>query len=199
MKTLYSLLLSIPHFDILGDDGSLYLRRFFLLGGSSSGSTPVRGGWWQRLTNRLPFRLYLHEIRRSDNDRCPQNHPWWFWSLILAGGYSEALYDRRDDGLRVLRDYYERRPGSLRYCPASTIHRVRLDMRWTREMRVKWDKDRFLIERTITRDHNLPDRTAWTLVLAGPNVQEWGFFTRSGWVQWREFLGKSKDARDAEC
>jgi hypothetical protein len=29
----------------------------------------------------------------------------------------------------------------------------------------------------------------WTLVLAGPAVREWGFWTERGWVNWRQYLG----------
>ncbi len=185
---LYNPLLRIPHFDILGDDGSIYLRRFFLLGSSSSGST---GAGKKSL---LPFRLYLHEIRRSDSDKCPHNHPWWFWSLILWGGYTEAMYDStgRNTG------YFWRQPGSLRYCGADTIHQVRLDVRWMlgATQCFPWTSSRM---RRVIMEEGHPERTAWTLILAGPRVQEWGFFTRSGFVQWREFLGKSKDVRDQEC
>ena len=49
--------------------------------------------------------------------------------------------------------------GSLAYRPATWTHRVaRLD----------------------------PQRTTWTLVVTGPTVRMWGFFTPSGWVEcWR--------------
>ena len=49
--------------------------------------------------------------------------------------------------------------GSLAYRPASWTHRV-------------------------ARLH--PRRTTWTLVVTGPTVRMWGFFTPSGWVEfWR--------------
>lgn len=46
------------------------------------------------------FGVYLHHIHRPDNDRHPHDHPWTFWSLILAGGYRERVWpDKRDSGL----------------------------------------------------------------------------------------------------
>src|SRR3990172_3519142 len=55
-------------------DGMLYLRRY-------------------KLSPRIGLaRLVLHEIRMSDRDRFPHDHPQGFTSLILRGGYTEKLY-----------------------------------------------------------------------------------------------------------
>lgn len=37
----------------------------------------------------------------------------------------------------------------------------------------------------------------WTLVLHGPRIREWGFYTRDGWVQWQEFIEQRERARSA--
>jgi hypothetical protein len=55
--------------DIMRDDKSIYLRRWYIL------DTP-----W--------FGLKLHKILLSDHD-CVHDHPWDFISLILKGGYVE--------------------------------------------------------------------------------------------------------------
>lgn len=34
----------------------------------------------------------------------------------------------------------------------------------------------------------------WTLVVRGPRVREWGFYTPTGWVDWRTFLGEEAAA-----
>lgn len=60
--------------DIVGDDGSLYLRRYFLL-----------------KTDRL--KIYIHNIERSDDDRGLHCHPWNFVSIILKGRYWEVTPD----------------------------------------------------------------------------------------------------------
>jgi hypothetical protein len=37
------------------------------------------------------FSIYLHHIRREDYT-APHDHPWWFGSLVLSGGYIEYHY-----------------------------------------------------------------------------------------------------------
>ena len=51
-------------------DGELYLTRLNLI------KTP-----W--------FSIKLHWIHRPDPDRDLHDHPWWFISLVLRGGYME--------------------------------------------------------------------------------------------------------------
>ena len=58
-------------FTIIGVDGQPYLRRYYIL----------KTRW---------FRIYLHEILRSDEDRDCHDHPWNFTSIILKGGYWET-------------------------------------------------------------------------------------------------------------
>ena len=57
----------------------------------------------------LPFgwSLKLHCILRPDSDRCEHDHPWWFWRLVLSGGYWETT---------GVDQQAFRRPGSLSYC-----------------------------------------------------------------------------------
>ena len=58
--------------EIVSKEGEVHFRRYRLL------STP-----W--------FNIYLHEIRRSDEDAHRHDHPWSFRSLILKGSYSEEV------------------------------------------------------------------------------------------------------------
>jgi hypothetical protein len=53
----------------------LYLRRYFIFRGKN-------------------FRIFLHRIRRSDDDRCLHDHPWDFTTFLLTGEYLEVLPDR---------------------------------------------------------------------------------------------------------
>jgi hypothetical protein len=39
------------------------------------------------------FRIYLHKICRSDEDKHLHTHPWNFISFILKGGYSQEYWD----------------------------------------------------------------------------------------------------------
>lgn len=79
------------------NNGDPYLRRFTLL--------------WTPL-----FRVYLHEILRSDGDRALHDHPWAFVSFILRGGYVEHL----PGGPRWCG------PGRLIFHRAFDLHRVQL-------------------------------------------------------------------------
>ena len=124
----------------------------------------------------LQFRgwaLYLHIFHRSDHDT-PHDHPWSFWTLILWRGYREEVPEAR--AASMVRTGQERGwsaylstgwtsrrrlwPGTLHYRPATHAHRVEL----------------------------LDGKPAVTLVLRTPYVREWGFFTPTGWQQWREYF-----------
>lgn len=125
-----------PKFDIHGPDGTLYLRRRNLL--------------------RIPFlrwKLMLHHIIRPDYARELHDHPWWFLTFILWGGYSEITGDG-EHRCRVWRFYFRR----ARFSHA------------------------------ITKLHR---KSAWTLVLRGRRVRDWGFHTKCGWQQWKTYCDKT--------
>lgn len=61
----------LPYFEITGEDGSIYLRRFYLYRGK-----------------KRPH-IFLHHILRSDDDRALHDHPWAFTSIMLSGRYTE--------------------------------------------------------------------------------------------------------------
>ncbi len=65
----------------------------------------------------------------------------------------------------------ERKPWRLSYCGANFKHRIT----------------------KLTTTHS------WSLVLCGPSVREWGFFTREGWVGWRTFVNMARSARVLWC
>jgi hypothetical protein len=92
------------HQDIMKPEG-LYLRRWFLSGGRDS-----------------PLKAFLHEIRLSDTDPDPHDHPWDYTSIVLAGGYDEET----EHGVSIAR------PGEVVRRMAEHTHRVRLvDPTWT--------------------------------------------------------------------
>lgn len=43
---------------------------------------------WQRFVSRLPA-AYVHEFRRSDDDRALHDHPWANCSILVDGSYFE--------------------------------------------------------------------------------------------------------------
>lgn len=44
-----------------------------------------------RLVQTPLFAVFLHHIHREDGDRDCHDHPWWFASMILTGGYGEIV------------------------------------------------------------------------------------------------------------
>lgn len=50
-----------------------------------------------RLVQTPWFGVYLHHIHRPDLDRDPHDHPWAFASLVLTGGYDEAVWPDKTD------------------------------------------------------------------------------------------------------
>lgn len=46
---------------------------------------------------------------------------------------------------------------------------------------------------------SLPMGSSWTLILCGSRSDSWGFFTRSGWVYWRNFVNEAMTARILWC
>lgn len=64
----HALMASRPADFVIGND---YLRR-----------------WW--VIPRNPWcNVYLHDIRKSDDDRAFHDHPWTNWSFLIEGGYIE--------------------------------------------------------------------------------------------------------------
>lgn len=117
---------------------------------------------------RLPFGLlsvYLHRIVRPDDDPDPHDHPWGFWMVrILEGGYWEQIDpDPRSTFPRWVALYYDRRPGSWKI-NGRHLHRISGFLDGVEE--------------------------SWSLVIAGPQVREWGFVDRltGCWVQWRKYI-----------
>lgn len=80
---------------IIGDD---YLRR-----------------WWVMPRNAFA-NVYLHEFRRSDDDRAQHDHPWTNSSYLLSGRYIE--HTPEGSFLRVAGDFVQR--------PADALHRIEL-------------------------------------------------------------------------
>ena len=116
-------------------------------------------------------RVYLHRFHAPDGTSL-HDHPWAWWaSLVLWGWYTEA---NRNTSVSLLRKHgpdweslkrVTRRAGSMTFHRRGHIHR-------------------------IERLH--PTRQTWTLLVVGPHVRRWGFFTRSGWIDSRRY-SESRD------
>lgn len=93
---------------VVGDAEAPYLRR-----------------WWVIPRNRL-FNIYLHEFRRSDDDRALHDHPWVWCSLLLRGRYIEHTIAA--GGIHRARTLHA---GSLRMHGPHFAHRIELLPRTT--------------------------------------------------------------------
>ena len=129
----------------------------FVIGGAER---PYLRRWWVLPRNRF-FSVYLHEFRRSDDDRALHDHPWLAnASFLLRGRYLEHTTKH---GLPWVDELHA---GEWKFRWGAAPHRIEL-------LRVPADAAALL--------------PVWTLFLTGPKVREWGFFCGRGFVHWRDF------------
>lgn len=76
---------------------------------------------WKLFQSKL-FSVYVHCISKSDEDRDPHDHPWWFASLVLKGGYTERVWTA--DG-KVKGDF-TRKVGAITTHPTTEFHQLKL-------------------------------------------------------------------------
>ena len=111
------------------------------------------------LVPRNPYlNFYLHKFLRSDDDRALHDHPWWFVSLVLKGGY----WEHKDAHPLTIK---WRAAPSIALRRADTAHRVQLD----HDVKTSAEKP------------------CWTFIVTGPKIREWGFHCPQGWVHWKVF------------
>jgi len=96
-RWLRTLLSGKPHF-VIGSGENPYLLRWFLI------------------PRNTKLNIYLHKFLQSDDDRALHDHPWWFFSFIIRGGYHEETPNGEE--LRMA--------PSVAFRPATHVHRVQL-------------------------------------------------------------------------
>lgn len=120
--------------EIVSKEGVVHFRRYRLM------STP-----W--------FNLYVHNIRKSDEDKYPHDHPWDFKSLILSGSYQETMtlspHNNYGDDTYTVKYH----PGELAEHKAEDTHKITL----------------------LTPE-------VWTLVLTTGRARIWGYQTPKGFI-----------------
>lgn len=148
---------------------------------------------WYVIPRNPLFNVYVHKFLRSDDDRALHDHPWWFVSLILRGGYVEisAAPDGRTTALCRTSVFDWRSPfrsRMLAFRPATYRHRVSLphELRQVQYTDGSWSRDTEVCE--------IP---CWTLIVTGRRRRIWGFwckywgdFTntqRERFIPWQEF------------
>lgn len=100
----------------------------------------------------------------ESDDACLHNHPWAFVSIILKGGYTEVSKELYCDYPGKEYNKVYYGPGSILYRKANWAHRLDLT------------------------------KPVWTLVFTFKRVQDWGFFTPNGFVNWRHYR-QNKEGR----
>lgn len=80
---------------------------------------PYMRRWWVIPRNRF-FNIYLHNIRKSDDDRALHDHPWINVSILLRGNYVEFSPQSTDKGRRRFR-------GDVVFRWPTTLHRLLID------------------------------------------------------------------------
>lgn len=128
--------------------------------------------WWKIRRNAF-FNIYLHEVFRSDDDKALHDHPWWSFSIVLAGGYFEHTI--AEGGVHHKRWFG---PGAMQFRRSGTkAHRLQLE----------------LLPELVEEEGNYPARElpATTIFITGPTLRRWGFHHSERWVDaydWDEFL-----------
>jgi hypothetical protein len=112
---------------------------------------------------RFPFNVFLHKFHKGDPGDV-HDHPWPYFTLILAGGYYEWIPQFHDDGTMSCEVRKWRGPGHFRFCSANSYHRIELK----------------------------EGVTPWTLFMPGPQRQEWGFLVDNKWIHNDQYLENVK-------
>lgn len=113
-------------------------------------------------------RVLVHRMTAPDPGVDLHDHPWWFVTIPLWGGYVEERADVRE--AVELATIAEKWPETCRRGSAED----RLPLR-PRMMRL--DECHTIVA--------LRRRRCWTLVIGGPRVRRWGFYTPMGYMDER--------------
>jgi hypothetical protein len=169
--------------DVCGNCGgqrqeqSIYLRRWYLF-------------------KSKRFNIMLHNIKRSDDDPDPHDHPWGFVSIILKNGYLDEQYRFLTvvkDQFRSSPRFWEERAGNF-YMEDAYGHfkPLAFERRGVRSGPFfKKVRPCTVVYRRATHIHRVvlkPGKEAWTLVFTGGEKRPWGFVKSTDWVYWRQYL-----------
>lgn len=139
---------------------------------------------WTLLAPRNLFKLRVHHFapERQDGD-CPHDHPWWFLTFVVKGGYDDLVTCKDCDGEKVEwllvgagddSDWVEVR---CRRCRGrGIILSDRVNAPTVRFRRADYQH--------MTRTD---ERGAWTVVITGPVARDWGFWRDGHWWPFRLF------------
>jgi hypothetical protein len=138
-------------------------------------SDPYLLRWYVVPRNRF-LNVYVHEFCRSDDD-VPHDHPWWFFSVLIEGEYTEQIAN----------------PGDRRVI-------FRCAPRWSfadqkNERLIGLGRNIFAFRRATHRHRVVLTeldygrmRHCRTLIVTGRNIRTWGFWCPGQrFVPWQTF------------
>lgn len=115
--------------------------------------------------------ILLHRMDAPDPGVDLHDHPWWFVSIILWGGYTEERASIREAVSRAARaDQLDARAGQRNAGVRGTTTR----RRWLSVRSMRLDECH-----TITETHR---SHSWSLVIKGPRLRSWGFYLPDGYM-----------------
>lgn len=115
-------------------------------------------------------RVLVHRMQAPDPGVDLHDHPWWFVSIVLWGGYTEQRALIRE--APELAQWAERWPTTCR-------RGVENERRVGSVQSMRLDECHSITE--------LRRRTCWTLVIGGPRRRGWGFYLPTGFVDERTY------------
>jgi len=143
-----------------------------------SADDPFMLRWYVIPRNRFA-NVYVHKFLRPDDDRALHDHPWAFVSWLIKGEYLEYTDQPPNP--------HTRRRWSIAYRPAQFCHRV--------DLVNEYDRD----------GSSYGPRPAWTVIVTGPKIRDWGFWCKTTlltirgrhvvtdrFVPWQEFVDNDR-------
>lgn len=114
--------------------------------------------------------VLIHRMQAPDPGVDLHDHPFWFVTIPLWGGYTEERAQNRDaPGLAVIAERW----------PETCTRGAEEERRPLRPKVMRLDECH-----RITKLHR---RTVWTLVIKGPRRRSWGFYLPSGYMPEAEY------------
>lgn len=142
---------------------------------------PVYMERWWRLPRNWALNIYYHIVRRSDDDRALHDHPWFSFSIVLDGGYSE--HEIKEGGIHT-RTWYG--PGAMRFrWHGRKAHRLELKRERLGDMPINQAAPIMgATDQPITHGMDtMVELPATTIFITGPVLRRWGFHAAEhGWI-----------------
>jgi hypothetical protein len=135
------------------------------------------------------FQICLHVFLRSDHQE-HHDHPWNFLSIVLWRGYFEETIIWPECKCCGRKMSFT---GKAYLCWCVGNDHVILYNQEPRKLKRYWPG--MILFRKAAHRHRVVlvnEKKAVTLVIMGKYRKSWGFFTNSGWLEWKKYFVKNK-------